>query len=515
MRTFNTTGVCVSERNYMVDTTTKIDQILSDLIEKGKYFTINRARQYGKTTTLYLLEQRLKTDYVVLSISFEAADDLFVSRASFVQGFSRKVRRELEYSNVSSDIIADWQKPVDPEMPFDDLEERITNLCQQVDKKVVLMIDEVDKSSDNQIFLSFLGLLRDKFLERQKGKAHTFYSVILAGVYDIKNLKLKIRPRDEQKYNSPWNIADDFLIDLSFGQKEIASMLAEYEADFHTGMDVDEVADNIYAYTSGYPYLVSRMCEKLHLLKEWNYEGIMQAVKRMVEEKNTLFDDMAKKLKEYPELRDMLYALLFNGKNVPFHMEEEITAVGVMFGFLCEADGQIAIANRIFEIWCYNLFLAEDARKNQMYDAGLSDRNQFVRGGVLDMELVLRKFMEYFTEIYASNTDRFIEDNGRRLFLLYLKPIINGTGNYYVEARTRSMGRTDVIVDYLGRQYIIEMKIWHGNEYNERGEQQLKGYLDDYRIRKGYMISFNFNKNKKAEMKEIHLGDKILIEVVV
>lgn len=57
--------------------------------------------------------------------------------------------------------------------------------------------------------------------------------------------------------------------------------------------------------------------------------------------------------------------------------------------------------------------------------------------------------------------------------LLYLKPIINGTGNYYLESQTRDERRTDVIVDYLGEQFIVELKIWHGIEYNERGEKQL------------------------------------------
>ena len=42
-----------------------------------------------------------------------------------------------------------------------------------------------------------------------------------------------------------------------------------------------------------------------------------------------------------------------------------------------------------------------------------------------------------------------------------LKPIINGTGNYYLEAQTRDERRTDVIVDYLGEQFIVELKIWH------------------------------------------------------
>ena len=70
-------------------------------------------------------------------------------------------------------------------------------------------------------------------------------------------------------------------------------------------------------------------------------------------------------------------------------------------------------------------------------------------------------------------------------------------------------------MDYRGEQYIIEMKIWHGDAYNQRGEKQLAEYLNDYHQNIGYMISFNFNKNKRIGVKEIVIGNKILIEAVV
>ena len=57
--------------------------------------------------------------------------------------------------------------------------------------------------------------------------------MILAGVYNIKNLKLKLRPESEHPYNSPWNIAADFKISMSFSVSQIAGMLKEYEADYH------------------------------------------------------------------------------------------------------------------------------------------------------------------------------------------------------------------------------------------------------------------------------------------
>lgn len=57
--------------------------------------------------------------------------------------------------------------------------------------------------------------------------------------------------------------------------------------------------------------------------------------------------------------------------------------------------------------------------------------------------------------------------------------------------------RTDVVVDYNGEQFVCELKIWHGEEYNRRGEEQLADYLEAYHLDTGYVLSFNFNKRKK------------------
>lgn len=77
------------------------------------------------------------------------------------------------------------------------------------------------------------------------------------------------------------------------------------------------------------------------------------------------------------------------------------------------------------------------------------------------------------------------------------------------------MERTDVVVDYNGEQFVIELKLWHGNAYNERGEEQLLGYLDHYHLQKGYMISFNFNKKKEIGVKEMVFSKKVLVEAIV
>ena len=169
----------------------------------------------------------------------------------------------------------------------------------------------------------------------------------------------------------------------------------------------------------------------------------------------------------------------------------------------------------IFETCLYNYFYAEEELSNGIIREAKQDKNYFIHDGRLDMDIVMQRFVTTFVDIYGHNGEKFIEENGRKLFLLYLKPIINGTGNYYVEAQTRDEKRTDLIVDYLGEQFIIELKIWHGNEYNERGEKQLASYLDYYHQDKGYLLSFNFNQKKEVGVKEIMIDGKRIVEAVV
>ncbi|XCP85792.1 AAA-like domain-containing protein [Roseburia hominis] len=389
-KTFNVTGVCIPDKHYMADVSGKLKKITETFIKPGKYFTINRARQYGKTTTLYLLERYLQKDYLVISLSFEAADDLFASRYSFAAGFIRRVGRKMRQLCWEDAVQEKWNVPISREFPMEDLSDRISELCLLCGKRIVLMVDEVDKSSDNQIFLSFLGMLRTKYLEQQQGTDRTFHSVILAGVYDVKNLKLKLNPGEESKYNSPWNVAADFDVNMNLSVCEIEGMLSEYEKDHMMGMDLHLMAQEIYDYTSGYPFLVSKICKRMvEDIEEkirWTRYGVSETVKLILNESNTLFDDMRKKITDYPELREMLYAILFKGQSFAYNPDNFIMDVGCMFGFIKEEDGKAVIANRIFETRLYNLFLSEEMLNNQTYLAGARVKNQFVQDDGLNIE---------------------------------------------------------------------------------------------------------------------------------
>ena len=532
MKKFNTTGICVPWKHYMVDLSEIVRETKS-LVDAGKYFSINRARQYGKTTTIGALCRRLEGEYVVVSLDFQDIEaGSFANGGEFSKAFARIILDAKEFDGlIIPDLTADRLREItgrqSSDVKLDDLFRVFRYWFQEENRDIVLIIDEVDSASNNQVFMDFLAQLRSLYLKREKNSGtKTFQSVILAGVSDIRYLKSRIRDDANAKINSPWNIAADFAVDMSFSEKGIKGMLEEYEADHQTGMNTAEIAKLLREYTNGYPFLVSRLCQLMDETvsqtkgfgKGWTREGFEEAVKLILIEDNTLFQSLSSKLNNYPELRASLRSLLMEGEKLTWNTDQKEIVQMNMYGFIRNEHNSVCIDNRIFETRLYNLFLSdEELKSNEFSREGDLERNLFVEDGKLNVRLILERFIKAYHQICGplEESERLQEKGGRELFLLYLKPIINGTGNYYIEAQTRDQKRTDVIIDYLGKQYIIELKIWRGERYNAEGEKQISEYLEYFGLDTGYMLSFNFNKKKETGVRRVEIGSKILFEGTV
>jgi hypothetical protein len=125
MRKFNVTGICVPDMHYMVDTSEKIDKIF-ELVEEKSYFTINRGRQFGKTTTIGKLRKRMPEDYLCISISFESfSSEMYADEAGFCQEFLSIIFESLEFNKPE-----EKKKWVDKSVTnFRLLSRFITNIC--------------------------------------------------------------------------------------------------------------------------------------------------------------------------------------------------------------------------------------------------------------------------------------------------------------------------------------------------------------------------------------------------
>ena len=528
MKRFNVTGTCIDSEHYMVDITSKLDEI-EKLIKGRNYFTINRARQYGKTTTLFHLAKRLEGtgDYICARITFEnTGTEAFDSEKAFCEMFLDKISVSLGFSNVSDDYAKSWANP--DIVNIRQLDKHITNLCRGV--KLVLMVDEVDKSSNNKIFLHFLGLLRAKFLSRQEGMDYTFHSVILSGVTDVKNLKIKMindglhMPlREEGRIiNSPWNIAASFNVDMSFNRDEISAMLNDYETDNKIGMDIAGVADEIHKYTNGYPFLVSRICQCIdeEQNKNWDVSGIEKAVRLINDESNVLFDDMIKNLVNFEDLYDFMYELLIVGQTKTFNIDVPVISLANAFGYIKKRENgsrKIAVSNIIFERRMIHFFASKDENvlsKNRSIGTIYKD---VIQGGRFDMEACLLKFADFYREMYTSKEEYFYERHGRLLFMSFLTPLLNGQGFIHIETQLTDERRMDMVVDYEREQYIVELKLWKGDAAKERAYEQLLGYMEVKNKPEGYLLTFDFRKNKSGDYRPewVEVEGKRIFDIIV
>jgi len=513
---FNIAGPCIPSVHYMVDTNKKIDHIVTEYVDAGEYFIINRARQYGKTTTLELLYKRLLGTCIVFKLSFEGKDEYFASLEILADGLRDDFHTMLLEQHAALAYL--FEEKIDERFPLKDLGRRTTQLCQGAGRPVVLIIDEVDKACDNQLFLTFLGWLRDQYITKntQRNSQFTFQSVILAGVHDIKNLRMKIRPEEKHRYNSPWNIATRFDVDMSFSALEIATMLKEYEAQHQKKMDIAKVSTRLYYYTSGYPFLVSLLCKSIDEDGlSWTGEGVDEAQKRILKTTNTLFDDVIKNLVNYPSFGAMVKGILLDGEHVPFEIRDPDIDLGLMFGILKDNDGKACVSNIMFETLILNYYISTSKARSRINQYVSQSSTRFLEEGKLDMALVLQRFAAFLKSEYRDEDGSFIEREGRLLFLSFLKPIINGMGHYVVEPETRGSRRMDVVVFYGLQKYIVELKIWHGERAASDAYDQLVGYLQGQEQKVGYLLSFCENRKGPREGRVFEHKGCTITEVII
>lgn len=522
MKKFNITGLCIPEKHYMVDTSGRINKIIN-MIDNEEYFTINQPRQYGKTTTLNLLYRELSKKYFVIISSFEGEGDvLFGSEEAFCGAIFEKFADNIKM--VDEELSDKLRKRQIEISNFRTLSNGITNLIKDSGKDIILLIDEIDKNSNSKVFLQFLGLLRSKYLERAAGRDITFKSVILAGVHDVKNLKLTIHDENDVRFNSPWNIASRFNVDMSFTTSEIEVMLSSYKKDLledselcsealNPDFDINKIAKEIYRLTNGYPYLVSDICYIIDqmLKRDWTIAGVENAVKEILTEKNTLFDDVIKNIQNNNHIETVIKSMLFEGVEHTYSTDAYET--GILYGIFKKKDSKLAIHNIMFELRIYNYLIEQEKFKRDKMSISPDNQNQFIQSGHLNMELLLIKFQEFMSKEYRHQDEQFYEANGRLLFLAYIIPVINGRGFYFIEPETREKKRMDVVITYADKKYIVELKIWRGLGYEKEGLAQLTDYLDIQKESEGYLLTFGFGKVQKSEW--IKLNDKKVFNIVV
>ena len=539
MKRFNVTGPCIANKHYKVIITEKMNKIYK-MINLGQYFCINRPRQYGKTTTLatILFDLEDSDEYLPIWISFEGlGDSAFSDEKSLCRAFLTCLITDCAVKQ--SELSEYLKAQIGNISCFQTLSQVITDVVKMSMKKIVLMIDEVDSAGNHDVFIKFLAMLRDKYIAADMRGVATFHSVILCGLHDVKSLKLKIRSEKEtNKFNSPWNIAVKFDVDLSFTPPEIATMLTDYVDETKIHMDITKISERLYFWTSGYPFLVSQLCQMVDekvtsgallvtgnreqgtgehqgmgysTLPCWVESDIDEAVITLLLDSNTLFSSMTKYLEEKKDLYALIESIVFGTHEPDYDSDSPLISLGLMYGFIAKNGGnKIKIHNKIFENKYTNYFLA--GTSTNRFSISNNQTTYTNPDGSLNFEMILTKFQQVIKENYIEKQfDKYNEVDLRILFLMFLKPIINGHGFFFKEAQIGEEKRLDVVVVYKNEKFVVELKVWHGESYHNTGKAQLKKYMELESIKNGYMLIMS--KNKEKEYKIINEDGMLMVWV--
>jgi hypothetical protein len=254
------------------------------------------------------------------------------------------------------------------------------------------------------------------------------------------------------------------------------------------------------------------------LAQNWTLKGVRDAVKLILDEDSTLFDDMTKKIEENRELSDLMFDLSVARIKYVYNVDDPITKFGLMFGFLKKEDDGLQIHNKIFEIRLANYFVMKNARNWRKNNMTQTWSSEIIKNNIFDMELCLNRFKEHYAGIFIGKDVNFLEREGKLIFLTYLIPLINGTGFYHFESETRDSGKMDLVITYLKQQFILELKLWRGDSKHEDAYQQLANYLQSKNIDRGYLLTFDFRRrgdDRFSDNQWVTYDGKQLFDVVV
>jgi len=144
---FNISADCKPSLHYMVNIEDRLNKI-KEMTDQSDYFIINRARQYGKTTTLRALADFLKKDYRVISLDFQMMgaskfrnENIF--SLTFANIFINAIKEAQDW-NACGQAVSSLKTALQEhknEIELLELFEYLSEICRCSEKPVVLLID--------------------------------------------------------------------------------------------------------------------------------------------------------------------------------------------------------------------------------------------------------------------------------------------------------------------------------------------------------------------------------------
>ena len=495
MRWFETRGPVYAEDNYVVARTDELADFIKR-IERGRYIVLFAPRQTGKTTffrnALDSLEAEDST-YFPIQLNFEGyvesdADAFYISLSEDICKQIRKVYQkcQMDPSDQLNRLLADTQitEPISMRRFFE-------NLGELLEQRFVMIIDEFDAIPKDAL-RGFLHSLRQIYLS---GRERCPHSVGIVGVKNITQLNY-------DRSISPFNIQDEFkLPHFTLGQ--VQELFSQYTDEVGQPF-TPETIEAIHKQTAGQPVLVNRfaqiLTEELDIPKSEpiTMEHFSAAHIQLLREGHTNIDHLIANVRKDRRFEALLMKIASYDEGVRFSLYNEHINELATYGVITEgADGMCQIINPIYHYCIMDTFkpivngleheyLPEDNRE------GFQD--YLTPDGQIQMAALLDNFRDFiaragFKILQVPDTPQ--EYVGQHLLFAYLEQFVQIVGgSMHLEVQT-GRGRMDILILHKNQKYIVETKIWGGDNRYQTGKAQLAAYVRSEGTEEGYYVVFD------------------------
>jgi hypothetical protein len=497
-RYFNTSGPNIPMEHYTLKREELIEKGL-DLVQKKRYFTIWAPRQSGKSTYFRMLAKKIGTmGYMVLHTNLENFQN--ASEQVFLEFLGNEFKRKLDIRISTTSPTFPW---------FYD------QLLEIKDRKIVLIIDEIEGLNE-KIFGQFLHTLRNLYHSRDE---HCIKSLLLVGVSNIIGVV--------QDNASPFNITDNLEVPY-FTDAETHKLLHMHEEETGQWFD-NQVKEKIAAITGNQPGLVNgfayRLVEQNPAKPVIGYEDYLKVEHWYI--KIAVDKNIANIINKAKQYRKFVERLLFDEKPLKFSINDERVKFLAAYGVIKDdAEGFINFNVPLYKKAMFDAFYPYANGEEERFFSTVDFKTLFYKEGKINFKVLIdnykayikRRGFKYFRE-KDEKTGEYKSLKEAALaysFETYIQSfLLEVGGKSYLEPHT-GLGRSDLIININGHEYVIEFKIYRSPARFEKGKVQLAYYAESIAVPEGIYLVFVPNTVKMAGIKEgIEEMGKTLIKTFI
>ena len=494
MRFFNTEGPIRPANHYHLPPLSRWDMDeIELLIDQQKYFLLHAPRQTGKTSCLLALMEHLNHEghyravYANLETSQVAREDVALGVAGMVHAIANAARLYLKDTDVQS--LA--REVLGEQSPTLALQQFLARWCENADRPIVLLLDEVDALIGDTL-ISLLRQLRAGYNQRPEAFPQT---VILCGVRDLRDYRIHASSEAEPiTGGSAFNIKAASLRLGDFSAEETRTLLLEHTADTGQAFTEDALA-RVWELTQGQPWLVNALAYRVTFenkaLRDRTLPITRQAIdaakEHLIINRVTHLDQLAHKLEE-PRVRRIIEPMLA-GTEPDWQAVINDRDYLVDLGLLRRDGTGVRVANPIYhEVLPRMLASGPQDFLPQITPSWLDAK------GNLDPDRLLGAFLTFWRQHGEPmlKTAPYHEIAPHLVLMAFLHRVVNGEGVIEREYAIGA-GRMDLMVRYRDRVLGMELKVWRDGRADplNAGLTQIDPYLAGLGLDTGWLVIFD------------------------